>query len=74
MTFGEEAVGLDFNPSGDDAVGQCKLAYARIIDQLNDIRNDPASSWGKKRHAALAITEAETAQMRAVKAITWRGE
>ena len=44
QTFGEKAVGLSFNPSGDDAVA---------------------------RRASVAITEAQTAQMWAVKAITW---
>jgi len=24
LTFGQKAVGIAFNPSGDDAVGQCK--------------------------------------------------
>jgi hypothetical protein len=71
-TFGEKAVGLSFNPSGDPAVHACKAGFAALIDQMEAIRNDPKSSSGKKRHAALAITMAEDAQMRAVKAITWR--
>lgn len=72
LSFGERAVGLTFNPSGDPAVYACKSAFARVIDQMNDLRNstdDPEV----KRMASVAITEAQTAQMWAVKAITWRG-
>lgn len=71
MTFGEKAVGLTFNPSNDDAVAQCKAEFARVIDRMNDLRNstDNAEVF---RMASIAITEAQTAQMWAVKAITWR--
>lgn len=72
MTFGERAVGLTFNPSGDDAVTQAKRGFAAVIDQMNDLRNSPTASPEVKRMASVAITEAQTAQMWAVKAITWR--
>jgi hypothetical protein len=73
LTFGEKAVGRRFNPSGSDEVDQCKLMYAKVIDQMNDMRSGPDMiSHGKARHASTAITMAEDAQMRAVKAITWR--
>lgn len=71
QTFGEKAVGLSFNPSGDDAVAQCKGEFARSIDRMHTLRatsDDPEV----KRMASVAITEAQTAQMWAVKAITWR--
>jgi hypothetical protein len=71
LTFGEKAVGLTFNPSGDPAVNACKAAFAIVINQMNDLRSlteDPEV----KRMASVAITEAQTAQMWAVKAITWR--
>ena len=42
LTFGEKAVGLSFNPSGE-----------------------------RRRMLSIAITEAQTAQMWAVKAATW---
>ena len=71
MTFGEKAVGLTFNPSGDDAVAQCKAEYAKVIDRMNDFRMAEVDSE-KKRMASIAITEAQTAQMWAVKALTWR--
>lgn len=72
QTFGQRAVGLSFNPSGLDAVGKAKQTCADAIDQMNDLRSDPATSQGVKRHASTAITMLEDAQMRMVKALTWR--
>ncbi len=71
LTFGEKAVGLNFNPSNDPKVQEMKVAYAKIIDTLNDLRNG-SESQEQKRHCSIGITDAETAQMRAVKAITWK--
>lgn len=71
MSFGEMAVGLTFNPSGDDAVYYCKTEFAKVIDRMNDLRNT-STSPEVKRMAAVAITEAQTAQMWAVKALTWK--
>lgn len=71
LTFGQKAVGLNFNPSGDDAVGKVKQKFADAIDQLNDLRNTTTNSE-VKRMCSVAITESQTAQMWAVKAITWR--
>lgn len=86
LTFGEKAVGLTFNPGGDPQVTAIKAAYAAIIDQLNDMREivkkqietlapDHRGPFSEKvRHFSVAITDAETAQMRAVKAITWQDQ
>lgn len=73
LTFGEKAVGLNFNPSQNPEVAKCKKGFADLIDQLNDFRNDvnPSLSSEAKRHASIAITEIESAQMRAVKALTF---
>lgn len=70
-TFGEKAVGLAFNPSGDDAVTTCKRGFAAVIDQMHALRESTTNAE-IKRMASIAITEAQTAQMWAVKAITWR--
>ena len=71
LTYGSQAVGLDYNPSNDDKVGQCKKDFADIIDNLNELRN--ATTNGEvKRMCSVAITECQTAQMWAVKAITWK--
>jgi hypothetical protein len=71
MTFGQKAVGMAFNPSGDDAVAQCKAGFAKLIDDMAALRL-ASSSGEQKRLASVAITELQTAQMWAVKAITWR--
>lgn len=65
MTFGQKAVGLTFNPSGDDTVHRLKRLYANIIDILREAEADP-------RLTSIAITEAQGAQMWAVKAVTWK--
>ena len=71
QTFGQKAVGLSFNPSGDDAVGTCKQKFADSIDQLHELRNS-TTSGEVKRLASVAITETQSAQMWAVKALTWK--
>jgi hypothetical protein len=70
LTFGEKAVGLTFNPGNNEAVDKVKKAYAGIIDQLNDMRVPGQSETN--RLVSIAITEAQSAQMWAVKAVTWR--
>lgn len=72
MTFGEKAVGLSFNPSNDSVVDSIKSKYAQIIDQLNDLRNKPENTPDVDRMLDIAITEAQTSQMWAVKAVTWK--
>lgn len=71
LTYGQKAVGLTFNPSGDALVQAVKQGYANIIDDLANLR-EQASDPEKKRLCSIAITEAQTAQMWAVKAITWK--
>ncbi len=69
LTFGEKAVWLTFNPSSNKDVQEVKELYAKIIDKLNSIRWEDRTE--KARLLSIAITEAQTAQMRAVKWITW---
>lgn len=71
MTYGEKAVGLTFNPSGDEKVQEVKELYAKIIDICNELRAD-AGQGEKGRLLSVAITEAQTAQMWAVKGITYK--
>ena len=35
LTFGEKAVGLSFNPSGDERVNRAKTICAELIDMLD---------------------------------------
>lgn len=72
QTYGEKAVGLSFNPSGDDAVANCKKEYAVVIDRMHDLYSTTGNAE-IKRMIGIAITEAQTSQMWAVKALTWRG-
>jgi hypothetical protein len=71
LTFGEKAVGLTFNPGGLPIVNTIKKLYASVIDELNDARTN-AQSPEAKRQYSVAITEAQTSQMWAVKAATWK--
>lgn len=70
-TYGEKAVGLTFNPSNSDDVSACKAGFAILINMMNDLRNSTDNDE-VKRMCSVAITEAQTAQMWAVKAITWK--
>ena len=72
MSFGEKAVVLTFNPSGDQLVQSLKQKAADVIDEAHALRLRTDDSE-VKRMASVAITEAQTAQMWAVKAATWRG-
>lgn len=75
LTFGEKAVGLTFNPSNDTDVDTITRQYAAIIDTLEELRHTAAfigTRSEKGRLASIAITEAQTAQMWAVKALTWK--
>lgn len=71
LTYGEKAVGLTFNPSGDAKVhDEVKRLFAQIIDICAEIRTE-AGQGEKGRLLSVAITEAQTAQMWAVKGITY---
>jgi hypothetical protein len=68
-----------FKPGGNPDVDKIKVLYAQIIDFCNDMRSslpeaktsDDAKRLSEKaRFLSVAITEAQTAQMWAVKAIT----
>lgn len=72
LTFGEKAVGIKFNPSGNEIVDSLKAHYAAIIDILNADRGDKRDE--RARLASVAITEAQGAQMWAVKAVTFERE
>lgn len=73
LTFGEKSVGLTFNHGEGDtfeAINDIKTKVAAFIDKCNDLRN-ATDDGEKKRMYSVAITEAQTAQMWAVKAVTW---
>lgn len=73
LTFGEKAVGLNFNPSNDGRVQAIKEAFAKAIDLCNDMKPEYNGKPNEiSRMCAIAITEAQAAQMWAVKAATWK--
>jgi hypothetical protein len=71
LTFGEKAVGLQFNPSGDEFIDGVKNQYANMIDVLDAARKGEDNSE-KKRMYSIAITELQSSQMWAIKARTWK--
>ena len=66
-SIGEERVGLDFNPSGNQEVTATKVAMAHEIDNLQRIVDHGGEAG---RAAAIAQTKIEGACMWTVKAIT----
>jgi hypothetical protein len=70
LTFGQRACGVSFNPGGNPAVAHVKARFAALVDTLNEARMG-ASDPEVQRMLSVAITETQTAQMWAVKAITW---
>ncbi len=71
LSYGQAAVGLSFNPSGDETVNKIKTLYAEIIDVLFSLPVEDGPSE-RARLIKIAITEAQGAQMWAVKAVTWK--
>ncbi len=77
LTYGEKAVGLTFNPGGNEKVNTIKQEFAAVIDTLNNEREsikakeDDGQDGERLRMLSVAITELQTAQMWAVKAVTW---
>ena len=70
-TFGEKACGVSFNPGGNPDVDAIKRSFADIIEDLHQ-RFRATDNGEVKRMLSIAITEAQTAQMWAVKAVTWQ--
>jgi hypothetical protein len=70
LTFGEQLVGLSFNPSNDDKVGKAKKLCADLADLLNDENNLLPPTQFKQRLFSHAICEILNAQMNVVKVLT----
>lgn len=68
-TFGEKAVGLQFNPSQLSDVDKVKRAFADIIDKCNDIQ---CTSYLGNTLKGMAIRACIEAQMAVVKLITFK--
>lgn len=69
-SFGGKAVGLNFNPSKLMSVQVIKNNCAELINELHQSRLD-TEDGEVKRMLSVAITDLQSAQMWAVKALTW---
>lgn len=67
------AVLFDFNPSQNLAVVRIKALHAALIQEMHDLQAAETSTQFQRRAAAIAITELEGTQMRAVKALFAKG-
>lgn len=67
------AVLFDFNPSSNPDVTVIKALHAALIQKMHDLQANEAATPFQKRAAAIAITELEGTQMRAVKALFAKG-
>lgn len=75
LTYGGKAVGLTFNPSGDERVNKIKTLYANVIDELVGPSGPDSLPRGEATAMAMiAVRQAQSAQMWAVKAVTWRDD
>ncbi len=68
LTFGEQAVDIGFNPSGDPDVLFMKRACADMIDKLREYSSNGLVNMIRDE----AIRQIMTAQMWAVKAVTFK--
>ena len=78
LTFGQKAVGLSFNPSGEDNVTKAKQLMAEAIDLLEKDHNEKTnngkmmSSWTRNVFRTAAFNAIIAAQMALVKYLTWK--
>ena len=77
LTFGQKAVGITFNPSGDEGVIKVKQSFAEILDILNEYKNAKTEygnkmvSWTTNVLFTSAFNAVIAAQMAVVKYLTW---
>tara|TARA_R110000822_G_scaffold35007_14_gene98911 strand:+ start:469 stop:720 length:252 start_codon:yes stop_codon:yes gene_type:complete len=72
LTFGQKACGCgaNFDFDGDQTLETIRQSLAQLIDIFDSLRRK-ADNNEVARMLSLAITDAQTSQMWAVKAITW---
>ena len=77
LTFGQELVGLTFNPSGREDVQKTKLLSAELLDLVANNHNEVTDNGNKMASESRnifrksAIAAIITAQMAVVKLLTW---
>ena len=78
LSFGEKAVGLTFNPSGDCKVNEAKQLMAEALDLLKEAEKEKTEFWTKTQSweanvfRTNAFNKIVDAQMALVKYITWK--
>lgn len=77
LTFGQKAVGLQFNPSGDESVNKAKQLSADLIDLVEEHKEKVRSqgvqlSWVTNVFRTAAFNAVIAAQMAVVKFLTWK--
>lgn len=70
LTFGQQLVGLTFNPSGDDKVAKAKQLCAELADLLYEDYISTESTVLKDKLMDHAVGEILNAQMNVVKVLT----
>ena len=77
-TFGQKAVGLTFNPSGDPRVVKAKQLIADAIDLLEEVHQEKTdggkamSSWYRNVFRTEAFNQLVNASSSLVKYLTWQ--
>jgi len=74
LTYGQKLVGLTFNPSGDPEVIRVKQFFADLIDTTYNKMGAEDLSEAFINIYVDTITNLVTAQMWAVKMLTWKNE
>lgn len=70
LSFGEKLVGLNFNPSNDDKVGQVKKLFAQIADIMQSQRDLQETTQLQNLLYNHTVGEVLNAQMNCVKVLT----
>lgn len=73
LTYGEKAVGISFNPSGNANVDELKSLFAKafdIVEQSVPADDGTIATARKRKMRDNALAEIITAQMWAVKVVT----
>ena len=78
LSLGEKAVGLTFNPSGDEKVNKAKRLMADALDLLKEVENEKTvngnvtPTWNSNVFKTNAFNKIVDAQIALVKYITWK--
>lgn len=72
LSFGEQLVGIEFNPSNDSNVAKVKSMMAEIANILKEEYNKDGKSPVKSLLFDHAVGELVSAQMAVVKVITFK--